>query len=144
MTSGYVNGGDKFVVPCRLAFVGGYAPRRCGNATFTHDLCEAAPSAQCIAGAVNDRAEGYKYSLRVRFEVRQNDLDSYRRAADSLNFNNTEVLCMQHELSIYGGPAGSHILALLNDVRTAAATDCITTGAMPTKARSRPLLSTYH
>lgn len=105
----------------RIAFVGGYEPRRCGIATFTHDVCEAVamaiPSAECIAGAVNDRLEGYKYPSRVRFEISEKDLDSYRRAADYLNFNNTEVLCVQHEFGIYGGPAGSHILALLKEVR---------------------------
>ena len=105
----------------RIAFVGGYEPRRCGIATFTHDLCEAVAAgilpSECIAGAVNDRVEGYKYPPRVRFEMLEKDLDSYRRAADFLNFNNAEVLCVQHEFGIYGGPAGSHLLALLKEVR---------------------------
>lgn len=77
----------------------------------------AAPDAQCIVGAVNDRVEGYVYPQRVRFELLQKDLDSYRRAADFLNFNNADVLCVQHEFGIYGGPAGSHLLALLKEVR---------------------------
>ncbi len=66
---------------------------------------------------MNDRVEGYAYPPRVRFELLEKDLDSYRRAADFLNFNNTEVLCLQHEFGIYGGPAGSHILAMLKEVR---------------------------
>ena len=53
----------------------------------------------------------------MRFEVDEKDLDSYRRAADFLNFNNVDVLCVQHEFGIYGGPAGSHLLALLKEVR---------------------------
>ena len=105
----------------RIAFVGGYEPRRCGIATFTHDICEAVatsvPDAECIAAAVNDRIEGYKYPPRVRFEMLEKDIDSYRRAAEFLNFNNTDVLCLQHEFGIYGGPAGSHILAMLKEVR---------------------------
>ena len=108
-------------MPGRIAFIGGYSPRQCGIATFTHDLCEAVgvavPSAQCYAGAVNDRVEGYKYPPRVRFEILEKDLDSYRRAADFLNFNNADVLCVQHEFGIFGGPAGSHLLALLKEVR---------------------------
>lgn len=112
---------DRRSPPGHLAFVGGFAPRCCGIATFTHDLCEAvseaAPAARCSAVAVNDRPEGYKYPPRVRFEIQQNDLDSYRRAADFLNFNPAEVLCVQHEFGIYGGPAGSHLLALLREVR---------------------------
>ena len=108
-------------LPDRIAFLGAYLPRLCGIATFTHDLSEAvavaAPASQCFAGAMNDRIEGYDYPPRVRFELDQKDLDSYRRAADFLNFNNADVLCVQHEFGIYGGSAGSHLLALLKEVR---------------------------
>ena len=75
------------------------------------------PGADCFSGAMNDRVEGYRYPPRVRFEVLEKDLDSYRRAADFLNFNNADVLCVQHEFGIYGGTAGSHVLALLKEVR---------------------------
>jgi glycosyltransferase involved in cell wall biosynthesis len=108
-------------LPERIAFLGGFLPRLCGIATFTHDLCEAvagaAPGADCFAGAVNDRPEGYAYPPRVRFELDQKDQDSYRRAADFLNFSNAGVLCLQHEFGIYGGSAGSHVLTLLKEVR---------------------------
>jgi glycosyltransferase involved in cell wall biosynthesis len=108
-------------LPDRIAFLGGYLPRLCGIATFTHDLCEAvataAPGSYCFAGAVNDRLEAYEYPQRVRFELDEKDLDSYRRAADFLNFDNADVLCVQHEFGIYGGSAGSHLLALLKEVR---------------------------
>ncbi|HEY8931703.1 MAG TPA: glycosyltransferase family 4 protein, partial [Rariglobus sp.] len=108
-------------LPRRIAFVGTYVPRKCGIGTFTQDLCEAiagaAPTAHCFVGAMNDRAEGYAYPARVSFEIQEKDIDSYRRAADFVNFNNADVLCVQHEFGIFGGPAGSHLLALLKDVR---------------------------
>ena len=108
-------------MPARIAFIGDFVPRQCGIATFTHDLCEAvaqaSPQTECIVGAVNDRIEGYDYPSRVRFEMNEPELDSYRRAADFLNFNNIETLCVQHEFGIYGGPAGSHLLTLLKEVR---------------------------
>jgi glycosyltransferase involved in cell wall biosynthesis len=104
----------------RVAFLGDYMPRQCGIATFTTDICEAVaaeyPDCECIVGAVNDRPEGYDYSTRIRFEIDEKELDSYRRAADFLNINNVEVVSVQHEFGIYGGPAGSHLLALLRDV----------------------------
>ncbi len=104
-----------------VAFLGDYPPRLCGIATFTADLCEAvaaaAPESLCYAGAVNDRAGPYDYPPRVRFEIDEKDLDSYRRAADYLNFENAKILCLQHEFGIYGGSAGSHILALLRELR---------------------------
>lgn len=125
----------------RIAFVGGYEPRRCGIATFTRDICEAVahavPNAECIAGAVNDKVEGYKYPPRVRFEILEKDLDSYRRAADFLNFNKTDVLCVQHEFGIYGGPAGSHILALLKEVRMPVVTTLHTVLQEPNPAQRK-------
>ncbi len=103
-----------------MAFLGNHVPRLCGLATFTRDLCEAvatrAPEAECFAGAINDKPEGYAYPSRVRFEIQEKELDSYRRAADFLNFSNVDVLCVQHEFGIYGGPAGAHLLALLSEV----------------------------
>ncbi len=107
--------------PKRIAFLGNYLPRLCGIATFTHDVCEAVsaslPAAECYAAAVNDRPEGYDYPPRVRLELAEKDIDSYRRAADFLNFDNADVLCVQHEFGIFGGPAGSHLVALLKEVR---------------------------
>ena len=104
----------------QVAFLGDHLPRHCGIATFTSDICDAIatkfPQCQCVVGAVNDRPEGYDYPARIRFEIDENELDSYRRAADFLNVNNVEIILVQHEFGIYGGPAGSHLLALLRDV----------------------------
>ena len=104
----------------RIGFIGNYLPRQCGIATFTTDLCEAIATeyseTTCIALPVNDIADGYAYPARVRFELAEKDIDSYRRAADFLNINNVDLVCLQHEYGIYGGPAGSHILALLSEL----------------------------
>ncbi|MEP6669155.1 MAG: glycosyltransferase family 4 protein [Chthoniobacter sp.] len=104
-----------------IAFLGDYVPRRCGIATFTADICEAVaaefPATQCIVGSVNDRPEGYDYPERVRFELAEQELDSYRRAAEFLNINNVEVVSVQHEFGIYGGDAGRHLLSFLREVR---------------------------
>jgi glycosyltransferase involved in cell wall biosynthesis len=80
-------------------------------------VAQAAPSVDCFVGAMNDRVERYEYPPRVHFELMEKDMDSYHRAADFLNFSNADVLCLQHEFGIYGGAAGSHILALLKEVR---------------------------
>ena len=105
----------------RIAFVGNYLPRQCGIATFTTDLCEAIatqyPQATCIALPINDTEAGYDYPARVRFELTEKDIDSYRRAADFLNINNVDLVSLQHEYGIFGGLAGSHILVLLRELR---------------------------
>ncbi len=127
--------------PRRIAFLGDYLPRLCGIATFTQDLCEAvagaAPGCRLLRGSVNDRVEGYEYPPRVRFELLEKDLDSYRRAADFLNFNNADVLCVQHEFGIYGGPAGSHLLALLKEVRMPVVTTLHTVLREPSAAQRK-------
>ncbi len=105
----------------RIAFVGNYLPRQCGIATFTTDLCEAvaaaAPEATCFAIPINDRPEGYAYPPRVWFEIPEEDLTAYRRAAEFLNINDVDVVCLQHEYGIFGGPAGSHVLTLVRELR---------------------------
>ena len=108
-------------MPSRIAVVGNYLPRQCGIATFTTDLCDAI-SAECgtaklFAVPVNDTESGYVYPERVRLTLAQDDLCSYEQAADFLNFANFDLVCLQHEYGIFGGAAGSHILALLRRIK---------------------------
>ncbi|HWO39086.1 MAG TPA: glycosyltransferase, partial [Candidatus Acidoferrum sp.] len=105
------------VLPSRVAILGNYLPRQCGIATFTTDLCDALSAefggTELLALPVNDTEEGYRYPDRVRFELSEGNLSSYRQAADFLNFSNIDLVCLQHEFGIFGGAAGSHILELL-------------------------------
>lgn len=105
----------------KVAFLGDYLPRKCGIATFTNDLrCAVAaefPALRCLVVPVNDIAGGYDYPAEVRFEIAEQDLSSYLRAADFLNITDVDVVCVQHEFGIFGGPAGSHLLALLRELR---------------------------
>src|SRR5438034_5136098 len=105
----------------KIAFVGDHLPRKCGIATFTSDLLAAVqsthPQSQCLAVSVNDIPGGYEYPEVVRFEIEEQDLSSYLRAADFLNISNVDVVCLQHEFGIFGGPVGGHILALLRELR---------------------------
>jgi glycosyltransferase involved in cell wall biosynthesis len=108
-------------LPTRIAFVGNYLPRQCGIATFTTDLCTAFASEygseRLFAIPVNDPDSSYEYPERVRLELEQEDLASYERAAEFLNFNGNDLVCVQHEYGIYGGVAGGHILTLLRKLR---------------------------
>ncbi len=108
-------------LPTRIAFIGNYLPRECGIATFTTDLCTAVAAEygadRLFAIPVNDPDSHYDYPERVRLELTQDDRASYERAADFLNFNGNDLVCLQHEYGIYGGPAGGHILALLRRLK---------------------------
>ncbi|HEY5779619.1 MAG TPA: glycosyltransferase family 4 protein [Terrimicrobiaceae bacterium] len=105
----------------KIAFLADYVPRKCGIATFTADLRRAISSQyvdlQSSIIAVTDRPEGYHYPPEVRFEIPEQDVSAYRRAADFLNLINVDVLCLQHEFGIFGGPNGRHLLTLLRNLR---------------------------
>jgi len=96
-------------------------PRQCGIATFTTDLCNAVAAeygaGRLFAIPVNDPDSSYDYPEQVRLELAQDDLTSYLRAADFLNFNGNDLVCLQHEYGIYGGVAGVHILSFLRKLK---------------------------
>ena len=108
---------SKLSLPSRIAVIGNYLPRQCGIATFTTDLCTAISAeygtARLMALSVNDTGQEYDYPARVRWSLVQDDVKSYQDAAEFLNFNNIDMVCLQHEYGIFGGEAGGHILHLL-------------------------------
>ncbi len=112
---------SRLPLPTRIAVVGNYLPRECGIATFTTDLCNALAAeygeGRLFAIPVNDPDSSYDYPERVRLELTQEDIASYERAADFLNFNSNDLVCLQHEYGIYGGAAGRYILALLRRLK---------------------------
>jgi glycosyltransferase involved in cell wall biosynthesis len=84
-------------------------------------LCDAIAVEFGAAGvfvvAVNDPQARYSYPARVRFQITESDLSSYRAAADFLNSSDVDLVCLQHEYGIYGGKAGSHVLRLLQHLK---------------------------
>ena len=104
-----------------IAFVGNYAPRLCGIATFTTDLCEATARqlgqrSNVFAVAVNDTEQGYAYPPRVEFTIQKNQQGDYYEAANFINASNADVACIQHEYGIYGGWDGIYILSLVSSL----------------------------
>jgi glycosyltransferase involved in cell wall biosynthesis len=121
--------------------VADHLPRKCGIATFTTDLLAAVageyPGTQCLAVSVNDVPEGYNYPEVVRFEIEEQDLSSYLRAADFLNISNIDIVCLQHEFGIFGGPVGGHILAFLRELRMPVVTTLHTVLQQPSEDQRR-------
>src|SRR5258708_1211285 len=102
----------------RIAVIGNSLPRRCGIATFTTDLQQAISTSHrnletCIV-AMTDRGQAYDYPPAVVFEIKDDNIEEYMRAADFLNAARFETVCLQPEFGIFGGEAGSHILVLLS------------------------------
>lgn len=128
--------------PSRIALVCDYVPRQCGIATFSADVRQALhrrfPEVDIPVIAVNDR-RGYVYPPEVRCQITEGSIDSYRRAAEFINFSGADVVCLQHEYGIFGGRAGSHVLALLRELRAPVVTHLHTVLERPTPTRRRVL-----
>jgi glycosyltransferase involved in cell wall biosynthesis len=123
----------------RLAILGNHLPRHCGIATFTTHLADALtaalPDVDSFVVAMNDGGRRHAYPSRVRFEIAEGDLGSYRRAGDFLNVNHVDVLSLQHEYGIFGGKAGAHVLALLRELRMPIVTTLHTVLSAPNPAQ---------
>lgn len=104
--------------PLRLAYLGTYPPRLCGIGTFTRDLAAAVAGRRSGSSfqilATTDATGPYDYPDAVRFQLRQGEKQDYVRAADHINFSDTQLVAVQHEFGIYGGDDGSHLLAFLS------------------------------
>ena len=104
-------------LPLRVAVVGNHLPRQCGIATFTTDLCDAMAAEYGAGGvsvvAINDPRSLHAYPARVRLQIEEGDISSYRAAANFLNGSHVDIVSLQHEYGIFGGNAGGHVLELL-------------------------------
>jgi len=102
----------------RVALIGNFLPRRCGIATFTTHvhaaLRERYPSVASDVYAMNDGGHSYDYPSAVTAAIEQDDVASYARAAAMIAERNTDIIWVQHEFGIFGGPAGEHLLTLLD------------------------------
>jgi glycosyltransferase involved in cell wall biosynthesis len=104
----------------RIALIGNFPPRLCGIATFTRDVYAALdysfPDLVIDAYAMTDPDRSYAYPPEVRFDIRQNELADYVEAANRINASGADAVIVQHEYGIFGGPAGMHLLRLLDRV----------------------------
>lgn len=104
------------------AIIGNYPPRVCGIATFTRDILAglkaSSPATRWTVVAMNDKpARPYDFGGAVDHVIAQDNCDDYLAVADALNKSDVEIVFVQHEFGIFGGPAGSRLLLLLRRLR---------------------------
>jgi glycosyltransferase involved in cell wall biosynthesis len=123
----------------RIAFIGNHLPRHCGIATFTHDLRHAVavdrPDLETGVVAMTDDGRQYDYPPCTIFEIRENSIDDYVRAAAFLEATGTDVVSLQHEYGIFGGDSGCHIVELLSRLTMPVVTTLHTVLEHPTPAQ---------
>jgi glycosyltransferase involved in cell wall biosynthesis len=132
-------GGAGMTALSRLAFIGNSLPRRCGIATFTTDLQRAVANARADVDvtivAMTDHGQVYDYPPAVRLQINDEKQAEYEDAADFLNAGQFDVVCLQHEFGIFGGEAGSHLMALLSRLAMPIVTTLHTVLAEPKPAQ---------
>jgi glycosyltransferase involved in cell wall biosynthesis len=120
----------------RIAFIGNHLPRRCGIATFTHDLHRAVsldrPELETGVVAMTDPGRSYDYPPAVRLQIHDDVIGEYVQAAEFLNNERFDVVCLQHEYGIFGGEAGRNIVELLSRLDMPVVTTLHTVLAQPT------------
>jgi glycosyltransferase involved in cell wall biosynthesis len=101
----------------RIALIGNALPRRCGLATYTSHVFDALreryPALKIDYYAMNDPGGWYDYPPSVTGVIREEALDDYLRTARRIEASGAELVWVQHEFGIFGGPAGSRLLPLL-------------------------------
>ncbi len=99
------------------AYIATYPPSECGIATFTKDVVTSVakytPFSKPSVIAVRREQEIEPYERIVRFQIFKENRDSYFEAAKFINESDLDVVSVQHEYGIYGGPDGEYILDLL-------------------------------
>jgi glycosyltransferase involved in cell wall biosynthesis len=82
--------------------------------------------------AMTDHGQAYDYPASVAFQVKDDAIEDYVRAADFLNAGRFDIACLQHEFGIFGGEAGANILELLSRLTMPIVTTLHTVLAKPT------------
>lgn len=103
-----------------LALIGNFLPRKCGLATYTTDTFTALkgrfPDLTIDVYAMDDHPGRHTYPPEVTRSIPDQDRMAYLDAARAIEASGAQALWLQHEYGIFGGPAGDHILALLDRV----------------------------
>lgn len=105
----------------RFAFLSTYPPTRCGLATFTEALASAVPGPRdpdSNVVRVDDLVPAGPATpgprTRMAGDLRPGDLVS--RIATARELDRSDVVIVQHEYGIYGGPDGDEILDVMSRI----------------------------
>jgi glycosyltransferase involved in cell wall biosynthesis len=103
----------------RLALIGGFAPRKCGIATFTTDVFEQLalhhPELSVDLHVIDSPTEPLTYP-EARSVIRADQPEDYRIAARRINEDAVDAVWLQHEYGIFGGDCGAMVLELVDRI----------------------------
>jgi glycosyltransferase involved in cell wall biosynthesis len=85
----------------------------------------------CVV-AMTDSGRTYDYPPAVQFQICDDVIEDYARAAEFLNTSHFDVVSLQHEYGIFGGEAGEKIIELLSRLEIPIVTTLHTVLSEPT------------
>lgn len=134
----------------KIAFVSTYTPQRLGIGAYTKDLIETAcpegdPEWQPLRVAIAD-ARDVKEESSIDYVIRKEKPKDYRRAADALNADGIDLVCLQHDFGLFGGPqgAGEYLDAFLSRIEAPLVTTMHSIPDNPSQAHFRMVRSLAH
>ncbi|OAV43186.1 glycosyltransferase [Lewinella sp. 4G2] len=127
----------------KIAILGNYPPKACGIATFTNSLARAilsnltteeiADYAEIIA--IEDAGQHHHYPKEVGTILPRDERAAYGHVADYLNTGGFDLLIVQHEYGIFGGPDGNYLLDLVDRLRIPLMVTCHTVLKNPSEGQ---------
>jgi len=103
-----------------IAYLSTYPPRECGLATYCEDLLTATLTVPTVGEpmvfAMEDHAGHYDYPWPVVGTVEDHEESEYEAAAQFINESPADIVSIQHEFGIYGGPQGHGLCRFLEDL----------------------------
>lgn len=115
ISAAILNFSERGTAVVRLALIGGFAPRKCGIATFTTDIYEQLaihqPRIAADVWAVEDRS-GPSADDRVRGRIVSDRIEDFQTAAQAINRGGYDAVWLQHEYGIFGGDCGEMVFEL--------------------------------
>jgi len=127
----------------RIGYISSYPPRQCGIATFCEDLLRSAsahPAAgEPLVAAVTRPDEPHDHERPVRHVFREGSEEDAKAAAAFLNRAPIDVVSLQHEFGIYGGPESPALPSLLERLDKPVVTTLHTVVPDPSPAQRRAI-----
>jgi glycosyltransferase involved in cell wall biosynthesis len=108
------------IVETKILFLSTYPPKKCGIASFTHDLIHAinreiSDDTMIDVCALDKKLYRELYENKVSQLMDSFQLDSCLETANTINNDPLiKLLCIEHEFGLYGGELGDYLLGFLS------------------------------
>ncbi len=100
-----------------ICHVSTFSPTQCGIASYAQDLIAALPRVRHRVVASEYGTPPSPDDPRVMLRMPLSDSKSHLDAARLINESDVDVVSLQHEFGIFGGPDGNYLLRFLRQIR---------------------------